>query len=251
MKSKRGERKWFTFTPNISLIVSCMPHLMRLINKQIFHFLYHCFLLSLCLLACPSTSTFRLIANQIVLQFTMDHHEASLSNHHHPRGKFRLEDNLTGDSRYLNNRHLIKRRVIIGSICVIVFTLGILLGAFSSRTINRSNADAEVGICRFSSTGNMTGTLRVERRLNYFNVSGTVKSQANPHHIQIEQTGDLEICFGEIVSNGEVIPIKGSNNTSVSWNSNKSDEAGSYLLGRVLKMCDPSSCSCCIVARVD
>ena len=175
----------------------------------------------------------------------MDRAPSSSSGHR--QAKF-FNDDIKGDSRYLNNRHLIKRRVIFGSICVVVFTLGLLLGALSSRTLNQ-----EFGICRFEPSKDLglNGILEVERYLNHFNVNGTLNVKApGPRFIRLEESGNASNC-SEAHSSGIPIPMKESNvDIAFGWKS--SEVAGNYLLGRVLKVCSESGfCACCIVARTD
>lgn len=163
--------------------------------------------------------------------------------------KFRFEDENKGDSRYLNNRHLIKRRVIIGLICIIVFTLGLLLGAFSTSRKSPESA----GVCRLS-TYDINGTLDVDMLTNHFSVNGTlVVEAAGDYHLQLEESGDPSNCTTGLNTGPDVIKIKSEKKaTKVDWTSKKSEVAGNYLLGRVLKLCSSNGinrCSCCIIAR--
>lgn len=176
----------------------------------------------------------------------------STSSSGHRQAKF-LNDDIKGDSRYLNNRHLIRKRVIFGSICIVVFTLGLLLGAFSSRTLNRNNANQEFGICRLepSEDLDLDGILEVERYLNHFSVNGTLKVKASSQFfIRLEESGNASNC-SKASPGGTPIPVKQPNvDTVSSWKS--SEVTGNYLLGRVLKVCSQLEfCACCIVARTD
>lgn len=162
------------------------------------------------------------------------------------QAKFSFEDETKGDSRYLNNRHLIKKRVIIGSICIAVFILGLLLGAFSWKPDKEST-----GVCRLSTSG-IHGTLDVHMLANkIFNINGTLEAEAaGKYYIRIEESGNPSNCSDTGLKTEPSIKIKSEKTEeNVTWKS--SDVPGGYLFGRVLKLCGSNRCSCCIIARRD
>lgn len=173
------------------------------------------------------------------------------------RGKTNQGQFSEEDSRYPNNHNLVRKSVIIGSICVIVFTLGILLGAFS-RAIDRSDNVEETGVCRFttSSFSHMTGNLSVSRCSNHFKVDGLLATDlTGVYSLHFLKSGNPSNCTKPSDPDGldgpeiELKRVKIEDSNQIQWSS--SGVVGNFLYGRVLMMCPQgSNCSCCVVVRL-